>query len=162
MNSALIIAATALHLLATITVIGLYSLAFFVITPVLTREAEIGSLIAVYRRARPFVLGAWLIFILSGITLMLADSQYQGIGQFGNTWPILMLVKHLLVIGMILLSGAINCCPVIGLTKPLDLALMRQNDKEIHRLVSKLRARERAMMLLGVAVLLLTAASEAL
>jgi uncharacterized membrane protein len=163
MNTALLVGATWLHLLATVTVIGLYLLTFFVTTPASHKAAvpQIGVIVDIYRRAKPLVLGAWVVFMLSGVTLMLVDPQYLGIGRFNNAWSVLMLVKHIAVIPMILMTGYIHCCPFIGVMKPLDIALTRGRDSEVERLMGVLRSRERITMLLGVIVLALTAAAEA-
>lgn len=37
----------------------------------------------------------------TGIYLMLVDPNCLGIGNFGNLWGILMLIKHLLIVGII-------------------------------------------------------------
>jgi uncharacterized membrane protein len=165
MNAALTVSATLLHLLATVTLIGLYLLTFFVITPAATQPgydaAQVGVLLGVYKRAKPPVLVAWLLFAASGIYLTLADSQYEGIGQFNNAWSLLMLAKHVVVAGMILMSGFINACPAIGLMRPLEAAVARNDARQFQELIPRLRARERIMAVLGLIVLLLTAVAEA-
>lgn len=53
------------------------------------------------KRSRAWMYIALLIFMVTGIHLMLVDSYYLGVGNFGNAWSIQMLVKHVLILGMI-------------------------------------------------------------
>jgi uncharacterized membrane protein len=161
MNTILLAAATWLHLLATVTVIGVYLVMFLAVTPaVMLTPARAGVVYDAYRRAKPLVLVSWLTFIVTGIALMLLNDAYAGFGQFNNLWSILMLVKHVVVLAMILMSGLINECPVIGLMRPLESALKHDDAAQIQTLLRTLHARERVTMLMGVTVLLLTAAAE--
>lgn len=154
-------AATWLHLLATVTVIGVYLVMFWAVTPAaLATPAQAGIVFDAYRRTKPLVLGGWLTFIVTGIALMLLNDSYAGIGQFNNLWSILMLVKHVVVLAMVLMSGFVNVCPVIGLMRPLDSALKHDDAAQLQNTLRSLYARERVTVLLGIIVLLLTAAAE--
>lgn len=160
MNPILLAVTTWFHLLATVIMIGLYLLMFFAITPgAIAVPAYAGLVVDAYRRTKPYLLGSWVVFALSGVGLMLVNDQYKGLGQFNNTWSILMLVKHVVVFAMIMMTGFTNLCPVIGVMRPLETALTRKDDTQIQTALRSLHARERITMLLGVAVLLLTAAA---
>lgn len=160
MNSILLAGATWLHLLATVTVIGLYLVMFWAVTPaVMAAPERAGVLVETYRRTKPLVLGSWLIFVVTGIGLMLLNPSYLGIGRFENTWSILMLVKHLVVLAMILMTGFTDVCPAIGMMRPLETALVRDDSTRLQAVLRTLHTREGITMALGALVLLLTAAA---
>jgi uncharacterized membrane protein len=158
MNSFLLAGATWLHLLATVTVIGLYIVTYWAVTPAVMAAPERASLsIQTYRRTKPLVLGSWLIFIVTGFGLMLLNPSYMGIGRFDNPWSILMLVKHVVVFAMILMTGFTDICPAIGMMRPLETALAREDPAGLQAVLRTLHSREGITMALGAAVLLLTA-----
>lgn len=160
MNAFLLAGATWLHLLATVTVIGLYLVMYWMVTPAaLAAPAQAALVFDTYRRSKPFALIAWLVFAVTGVALMLINPSYQGIGQFGNSWAVLMLIKHVVVLAMILMTGFTNLCPVIGLMRPFQIALTRDDPAQIEAVLRRLHTRELITMLLGVIVLLLTAAA---
>jgi len=160
MNAILLAGATWLHLLATVTVIGLYLVMFWAVTPaVMAAPERAGVLVETYRRTKPLVLGSWLIFVVTGIGLMLLNPSYLGIGRFENTWSILMLVKHLVVLAMILMTGFTDVCPAIGMMRPLETALVRDDSTRLQAVLRTLHTREGITMALGALVLLLTAAA---
>jgi uncharacterized membrane protein len=159
MNVVILAAATWLHLLATVTVIGVYLVMFWAVTPIAIATPAHGSLVyESYRRTKPLVLISWGLFIVTGIALMLLNPSYKGIGRFDNLWSILMLVKHVVVLVVVMLSGMINCCPFIGLMRPLDSALKHDDASKTQAVLKDIYSRERVTVLLGVLVLLLTAA----
>ncbi len=165
MTDILLIGLTWVHLLCTVIMIGLYMIMFLAVTPAFIQgdhsAASAGIIVDAYKRGKPLVLLAWLVFILTGIYLLLIDDQYNGIGQFNNPWSVIMLIKHVLILGMILLSGFIHACPVIGLMRPLESALRNTDGERIQTLIATLHSRERIMVLLGLVVLLLTVAAQA-
>ncbi len=157
----ILIAASWLHLLATVTLIGLYLVMAFAVTPAaIAAPAHAGLVLEAYRRAKAPALIGWLLFIVSGVTLTLIDPQYAGLGRFDSPWAILMLVKHLLVLVMILLSGMITLCPVIGLRRPLESAVAGQAEVQALAVLRRINGRERITALLGIVILLLTASAE--
>jgi uncharacterized membrane protein len=158
MSPIFLAAATWLHLLATVGVIGVYVIMFWAVTPaVMAKPAGAGILVDAYRRTKPLVLGGWLVFVVTGIALMLVNDSYMGLGQFNNRWSILMLVKHVVVFAMVMMSGFTNVCPVIGVMRPLEAALIRDDPAQLQNVLRTLHTRECITMLLGVLVLALTA-----
>lgn len=158
MNSVLLISATWLHLLATVSVIGLYVIMYWTVTPaVIAKPEQTGLLIEVYRRSKALVLGGWVVFAVTGVALMLVNPAYHGVGRFDNPWSILMLAKHIVVLGMVLMTGFTNACPVIGMMRPLEAALVRENPDQLKATLNRLHTREGITMGLGLVVLLLTA-----
>jgi hypothetical protein len=93
-----------------------------------------------------------LIFMVTGILLMFADPNYLGVGNFSNPWAIMMLAKHILVVGMIALGFWFNAIlrvgPMMGSNNSAELGIRR------FRLYANL------MAISGILVLLLTAIAQ--
>ena len=143
---------TWLHAIATIIMIGHYLLLSLIYLPVLAKENGGTILSAISKRSRSWMYISLGIFAVTGSHLTLADSNYLGIGNFGNLWGILMLVKHLLIMGMIALGFWYNAIlrvgPMMSSNNGADQAIARFG------LYSKLMAAS------GVMVLLLTALAQ--
>ena len=95
---------TWLHTLVTVVFIGYYFLLALIFLPALTKNKEIptGMLLnEISRHSRGWLYLSMLVFFVTGIYLTFADPNYRGIGNFSNPWAMLMLVKHILILGMI-------------------------------------------------------------
>src|SRR5215211_2676359 len=55
-----------------------------------------------------------LIFVITGTYLTFADPNYLGFANFGNVWGILMLIKHILILGMIAMGFWFNAVLRVG------------------------------------------------
>lgn len=154
MTSLLVATATALHALATVVFIGYYLLLLLVFLPALaTPGTGAGAVLGeASRRSRPWQYVSLLVFILTGVYLMLVDSSYQGIGNFGNPWAILMLVKHVVVLAMIAIGFWANAVKRVG----HDL---RSYPNDAERL-ARYRRYVTIMTICGVLVLVLTAFAQ--
>jgi len=101
-----------LHTLATILLIGHYLLLALVYLPALKRSVDSKALPAILASvaggARPYLFGSLLIFVVTGIYLMLVNDSYHGVGHFENAWSVLMLTKHLLIFVMVGLGLRLN------------------------------------------------------
>lgn len=110
-----------LHDLATVILIGHYLLLVLVYLPLMTSEfqaAEMSRLLSkVSQRVQPWMGLSLLIFMATGILLMFADPNYLGVGNFGNSWSVFMVLKHMVVIGMIAVAFWITT-----LTRPAMIA----------------------------------------
>lgn len=95
---------------------------------------------------------ALLIFALTGIYLTLADPNYLGLANFGNVWGILMLVKHLIIVGMIGMGFWFNAILRVG-------PMMRSNSGA-EQAVRRFRLYVNLMAISGILVLLLTAVAQ--
>ncbi len=98
-----------LHVLATIVMVGYYLFTGLIYLPILERQmhasALCGLLEQVSARLRPYFGGSLLIFLVTGIYLMLVNPSYPGLGQiFANLWTVLIVVKHVLVIAFLALA----------------------------------------------------------
>jgi uncharacterized membrane protein len=151
MSQILIALSVWLHAIATVVLIGHYLLLSGVYIPVLTKYN--GSILSeISKRSRPWLYASLLIFLITGTYLMLIDPGYLGFMNFGNFWGIVMLIKHLLVIGMIGLGFWFNAIlrvgPMMGSNNSAELGIRR------------FRTYSNLMAISGVLVLLLTAFAQ--
>ncbi len=105
--------ATWLHTIAFVIAWGYYGILGRVILPALQRSLEgrarASALLAVERRAVPLVLMAFVLFTITGSWLLIADPQYQGLGNiFASTWTKLLVIKHVVVVGFVILAWLVD------------------------------------------------------
>ncbi|CAG0970334.1 hypothetical protein ANAEL_01140 [Anaerolineales bacterium] len=153
MSQILFLLSTWLHALATVVMIGHYLLLALLYLPVLSKENGGGAILsAISKRSRVWIYAALGVFAVTGTHLIFVDSNYLGIGNFGNLWSMLMLVKHLLIMAMITLgfwyNAVLRVGPMMSSNNGADQAITRFG------LYSKLMAG------CGVLVLLLTAIAQ--
>ena len=151
MSQILIALSVWLHAMGTVILIGHYLLLSVIYLPILERNN--GSILSeISKRSRPWLYISLLIFMVTGIYLMLVDPNYLGVGNFGNIWGVMMLVKHILVVGMIALGFWFNAIlrvgPMMGSNNSPELGIRR------FRLYANL------MAISGILVLLLTALAQ--
>ena len=147
---------TWLHSLATAIFIGYFLLLALIYLPALTKNGLDNNsgifLSEISKRSRGWMYASLLTFIVTGIHLMLADPNYLGVGNFGNLWGMLMLVKHIIILGMIAMGFWFNAIlrvgPQMSTNTGAALALKR------FQLYAK------AMAISGILVLLLTALAQ--
>ena len=104
MSQVLIALSFWLHSLATVTFIGHFLLLAIIYLPAMKNSSlEItGPILSnISKQSRHWMYASLLIFMVTGIYLMFADPNYLGVGDFGNFWSIMMLIKHLLIVIMI-------------------------------------------------------------
>lgn len=102
-----------LHTLALVIVLGYYGILGRVVLPALERSLErptqVSTLMAIERRALPFLVLSIVLFVATGAYLLVIDPAYAGLGNvFASTWTTLMLVKHLLVVVVVVLGVAVD------------------------------------------------------
>jgi uncharacterized membrane protein len=140
-----------LHALATVILIGHYLLLSVMYLPVLEKDGGV-FLSQISKRSRPWMYISLVIFMVTGIYLMFVNPDYLGVGHFGNLWSVMMLVKHLLIVGMIGLGFWYNAFlrvgPMMASRNNADLGTRR------FRLYSNL------MAIAGIWVLLFTAIAQ--
>jgi uncharacterized membrane protein len=140
-----------LHALATVVFIGHFVLLALIYLPAL---ADIPTaLSAISKRSRIWMYASLLVFTITGVYLMFIDSNYLGIGKFNNLWSVMMLVKHLLIVGMIVMGFWFNAIMRVG-------PLMNSNTGAVQA-VARFRWYVNAMAICGALVLLLTALAQA-
>jgi uncharacterized membrane protein len=93
-----------LHSLAMTVFIGHFLLLLLIYLPAMrqsTLEVAGPILSGISRKSRPWMYASIVVFMITGIYLMLVDPNYLGVGNFGNPWGVMMLVKHILILVMI-------------------------------------------------------------
>jgi uncharacterized membrane protein len=140
-----------LHALATVVLIGHYFLLSTMYLPVLSKNNGV-ALSEISKRSRSWMYLSLVIFMVTGIYLMFVDPNYLGVGNFGNLWSVMMLVKHLLIFGMIGLGFWFNAYLRVG--------PMMASDNNAELGIRRFRTYSNWMAILGVWVLLLTALSQ--
>jgi hypothetical protein len=148
-----------LHSLATVGLLGYYSILALVVLPVLRRTLDgpgLGRVVpAVEQRALPVVLGAVGVFLVTGLYLMVSDHRFLGLGHFfGSSWSSLIVLKHLVVVVLIGIGVYLDLLVLPHVAGPVD-----ESDRSaaLHRLGRGAAG----MSILGAIVLLLTAAAQA-
>ncbi len=143
-----------LHTLATVIFIGYYLLLSLLYLPVLSKMEQGGAaaLSEVSKKSRVWLYAALGLFAATGIYLTLMDPYYLGLGKFQNAWSLLMLVKHILILGMIGLGFWFNVIVRVG-------SLLRSTSNSALG-VTRLRLYSNAMSICGVLVLILTAVAQ--
>jgi uncharacterized membrane protein len=151
MSQILIALSVWLHALATVVFIGHYLLLAVLYLPVLEQNG--GQFLSqISKRSRPWMYGSLIIFMVTGIYLMIVDSNYLGVGDFDNPWAVMMLVKHLLIVGMIGLGFWYNAFLRVG-------PMMASNNNPALG-IRRFRMYSTLMTICGLLVLLLTALSQ--
>lgn len=140
-----------LHAVGTTVLIGHYLLLSVIYLPVLEQGGGT-FLSAISRRSRPWMYGSLGVFLVTGVYLMFVDPNYLGVGDFGNVWSVMMLIKHLLIVGMIGLGFWYNGFLRVG---PM---MASNNNAELG--VRRFRRYSSLMAISGVIVLLLTALAQ--
>jgi uncharacterized membrane protein len=93
-----------LHSLAMTVFIGHYLLLALIYLPSMRQNPldVIGPILSGFsRQSRRWMYASLVVFMITGIDLMFVDPNYMGVGNFGNTWAVMMLVKHVLILVMI-------------------------------------------------------------
>ena len=147
-----------LHSLGTVVLIGYYFILILILLPVLKNNQASpvsGTILSeISKRSRGWLYISLLIFIITGIYLMLTDPNYLGLGNFGNPWSVLMLVKHIIIVAMLGIGFWFNGLKRVGTE-------VRINPDTAQALDSFSRY-ARLMAIAGAMVLLLTVVSQAL
>jgi uncharacterized membrane protein len=155
MTQLLIATANTLHALATVVFVGYYLLLSLLYLPVLAKpEAGGGAALGeISRRSRAWLYVSLVIFALTGVYLTLADPSYLGIGQFTNSWAVLMLVKHIVILVMVALGFWYNFIQRVGQS-------LRSHPTDTQQM-AHFRRYCTAMTIGGILVLVLTAFAQA-
>ena len=143
-----------LHTLATVIFIGHYLLLSMLYLPVLSKMEQGGAaaLSEISKRSRVWLYIAFGLIAATGIYLTLVDLYYVGLGRFQNPWSVLMLVKHILILGMVGLGFWFNVIVRVG-------SLLRSTSNSALG-VARLRLYSDLMAVCGVLVLVLTAIAQ--
>jgi uncharacterized membrane protein len=153
MSQTLFSISTWLHTIATIIFIGHYLLLVLIYIPVLVKETNGGIILsAISKRSRGWMYLSLAIFMVTGIYLMVADPNYLGLGNFGNLWGVVMLTKHILIGGMIVIGFWYNAILRVG--------PMMSSNNGAEQAITRFLVYSKMMAACGLIVLLLTALAQ--
>ena len=138
-----------LHAVATVVFIGHFVLLAIIYIPALSMNGP--ALSEISKRSRSWMYASLTAFVVTGIYLMVIDPGYLGLMNFGNFWGVIMLVKHILVLGMIGMGFWYNAFQRVG-------PMMSSNSPE--PAIVRFKKYVNAMALCGVLVLLLTSLAQ--
>ena len=146
-----------LHSLATVVFIGHPLLFSLIYLPAFAQNQETPAngaiLSAISKRSRTWMYASLGVFVVTGVFLMYVDPSYLGIGNFNNVWSVMMLVKHILILGMVGMGFWYNGLMRVG-------PLMSSNTGATQALL-RFRQYNNLMAVTGILILLLTAVSQA-
>ena len=141
-----------LHALATVIFIGHYALLALIYLPMLSKNGNGLALSEISKQSRPWLYASMIILAITGTYLTIADPNYLGLGNFGSFWGVMMLVKHLLIVGMLLVGFWFNAIMRVG-------PLMSSNTGAAQA-IARFRGYNNAMAILSVLILLLTTLAQ--
>ena len=151
MSQILITLSIWLHALGTVIFIGHYLLLSLIYLPALENEDRT-FLSKISKQSRRWLYLSLLVFAITGIYLTFVDPNYLGLANFRNLWGILMLLKHLLILGMIVMGFWVNAILRVG-------PMMSSNSGALQA-ATRFRLYSNLMAISGVLVLLLTAIAQ--
>lgn len=162
----LVAAAYFFHLIATVVWVGGIALLTLVVYPaarrVLAGDPRQGALIAeIYRRFSPLAMVALAVLVVTGLSQMAVNKNYNGFLKIDSAWAWAILIKHL-VFGLMALVGGYS---LWGLGPAIArLALLESRGKLAGGELAGLRRREellnRLNFVCALAVLALTAVAR--
>lgn len=153
----LVALSNSLHLFATIIWIG-WSLLLPVIVAPRVLEAhrgDAGWATMLLQRGTPLAYGALAVLGVTGMLQMGANDQYEGMFVMSNLWSIFLLVKHILIIGSVLVILLLGQWVSPQLRLAVRRAALGQNHQS-DSLAARFRAFAWLNAALGAGVLLMT------
>ncbi len=148
-----------LHVAAAVLALGYYAALGVFLVPAIEGRLDGPRrgplLLAVERRALPWLVASVVAFAVSGAFLTFTSSRYTGLGQFFSTqWAVLIVVKHVVVVAMVVIGAVMDLLIVPDAALPETEAGRTLAVRRLGRLSI-------VMALLGGLVLLLTALAQA-
>ncbi len=157
MSQILMVTSNWLHSVAALVFVGHYVLLALIYMPILGKEEALKTtgpiLSGISKRSRVWLYTSMLVFLLTGVYLTFVDSNYRGLGNFSNPWAMLMLVKHILILGMVIVGFWFNVILRVG--------PRMSSNTGAGQALTQFRRYVNVMAIAGLAVLLLTAISQA-
>jgi uncharacterized membrane protein len=144
-----------LHSLAMTVFIGHYLLLALIYLPAIrqnTLDVTGPILSGISRQSRRWLYASLVIFMLTGVYLMFADPNYLGVGNFGNFWSTMMLLKHIVILVMIGAGFWFNAIWRVG-----PMLSSRSGAEQAH---GRFKLYVNIMAISSVLVLLLTALAQ--
>jgi uncharacterized membrane protein len=152
-----------LHLLATVTWVGSLAGVSFLVLPAMQRslspETQLVFIEAMQKRLEPIAWFSMSLLVLTGLFQMSVNSHYDGFVSISTQWSLAILTKHLLGIGMVVVS-AIQTWEVIP---AIRRAIVKSRKSGNIEEVDALRRREVLLLRMnfGLSILILLATAFA-
>jgi uncharacterized membrane protein len=155
------------HLVATVAWIGGLVTLAVIVQPVLNHivtdvreRARLNE--AIFKRFQPIANLSLIVLILTGMVQTFTNRFYKGFLQFDNAWAQAILLKHLAIIGMVILAGIITFSVQPALQRnALLVANGVADEAQSARLQQQQIRLTRINLALSVLVLLFTAVASA-
>ena len=152
-----------LHLLATVTWVGSLAGISFLVLPAMQRslspETQLVFIEAMQKRLEPIAWFSMSLLLLTGLFQMSVNPHYDGFLSVSTQWSLAILTKHLLGIGMVVVS-AIQTWEVIP---AIRRAIMKSRKSRDSLELDSLRRREVLLLRMnfGLSILILLATAFA-
>ena len=95
-----------IHLIATVIWIGGIYFILFIAIPSAKNilGGEAGKLMGeISKRFTPIANYSILLLFITGVALTILNKQFSGIGIFENKWALILAIKHIIVLGMVVI-----------------------------------------------------------
>ncbi len=101
------------HLIATVAWIGGLVTLALIVQPVLNRTISDATIRAqlladLLKRFQPIANLSLVVLVLTGMVQTFTNRLYKGFLQFDNLWAQAILLKHIAIIGMVLVAGVMT------------------------------------------------------
>ena len=157
-----------LHMLATVIWIGgLVTLSIFVLPPAsqTLKPADYAALLErIQKRLDPAAWFSLALLLATGMIQMSSSDSYQGFLAIENRWAVAMLVKHIVFLGMVLISAYMTWWLLPGLRRYALLQTKGRSSKLLASETEPLQKRSiyllRLNLVLGIIILALTAVAR--
>lgn len=155
------------HLVSTVVWLGGMLIFSILVGPlieqVITDHAENQRLLLnLQKRFRPLANLSLILLLGTGMVQMGANSEYEGLFVFDNTWSLAMLLKHIAFGGMILVMLWIQFGIVPELERATLLATQKNETDALQRILQQEKLFTRILLGLGALVLIFTAIMTAI
>jgi uncharacterized membrane protein len=153
-----------LHMLATVAWIGGLAAFSLLVVPLLDRlpgpAEQLEALEGAQRRLDPLGWFALVLLTATGLVQMSANPNYVGFLAIANDWALAILLKHVVFLGMVGLSAYITWGNLPNLKRAVLRGRKGLSDEEAVRIRKKNLLLLRINLLLGLVVLVFTAAAR--
>ncbi|HVO42039.1 MAG TPA: CopD family protein [Aggregatilineales bacterium] len=159
MTDGLLALSYTLHLIATVTWIGGLVLLTLIVWPglVVREGAAIEWLARLRRRFYPLANLSLVVLIVTGLYQMTRNRHYEGFLQIDSDWTRAIFVKHIAVLGMIVMGGVMQWGVVPALDRATMLVKMGKAAPDLDRLLRRERQLAAISAVLGILTLICTA-----
>jgi uncharacterized membrane protein len=147
-----------LHLLATVTWVGSLAGVSFLVLP-LNPDVQLVFIEAMQKRLEPIAWFSMSLLVITGLFQMSVNPHYDGFVSISSQWSLAILTKHLLGIGMVVVSAIQTWEVIPAIRRAIVLSKKNKNVEDVDRL------RKREILLLrmnfGLSILILLATAFA-